>query len=256
MKKEKPPKKLYIGTDKGIEEIPPGGEKPNCKDCQWEKDGFCRRWLDGIKTVAVCTAFIKSQPPKQEESWEDIALLRFKLGGILRDYKDCGVNQEETIKKISNLIAKERHDYEILINTILDTKNREIAKEREKQEASISDVLDEELRRRQPKEEWEKEIDDIMIDIEEDLVVPNIEERIKSFIRQLLAKVRADEASIQIAIRENIENQIRQEMADQIEKEIVGRLPAFPEFNSVEEMSKLKIFSADDIKEIIKKVKA
>jgi hypothetical protein len=47
----------------------------------------------------------------------------------------------------------------------------------------------------------------------------------------------------------------RQELLAEIEKEIIGRLPAFPPQEKAVKMADIKLFSANDILDIIKKLK-
>jgi hypothetical protein len=76
-------------------------------------------------------------------------------------------------------------------------------------------------------------------------------------VRELARKWGKIDAEEILQMYNETAGQIRQEMAEQIEKEIVGRLPAFPEGQpkGVEEIPKMKLFSAQDILEIINKLK-
>ena len=59
-----------------------------------------------------------------------------RLGEIVK-------NQDLTILKqfISTLLAKQKHDYEILLNTTLETKNQELAQAQEKLKKEIQDII-------------------------------------------------------------------------------------------------------------------
>ena len=56
-------------------------------------------------------------------------------------------------------------------------------------------------------------------------------------------------------LEKDVDKKWRQELLSELEKEIIGRLPAFPPQEKAGKMADIKLFSANDILDIIKKIK-